>query len=253
MLFAWDNKVDAGTIISVSSELSTLPATNIQHAHLSRQWRTNAANTAHVVVDLGAATSVSLLGVFGTNLTPAATYRLRGSANSDGITAPVYDSTLASAGVKTGYGAIYKSFGPASARYWRLDLVDASLTDIQVGRVFLGPHWTTSINMELDWKIAWADPSEVAHSYGGQSYTDVRPKRRVLEFALNLPSESEMFTNAFAMAKANGVTKDVLAIPDIASAFLSEHSVWGLLNESTPIIQPRIEVFRQRFTVTERL
>jgi hypothetical protein len=119
--------------------------------------------------------------------------------------------------------------------------------------MFLGPSWTPSVNMQLDWRLTVLDQSRISYSYGGQTYADVRPKVRVLDFVLDFMNEDEMFANAFAIAKANGIVDDVLAIPDIDSVYRSEQSVWGLLASSEPISEPRIQLYRQRFTVTERL
>jgi hypothetical protein len=254
MIIAWENKLDAATITSVGSQISTLPATNVQNAHLSKKWYTAAAvNSSFFVFDFGASTSLSMLAVLGTNLTATATYRLRQSANSDGVTSPVYDSGTVTASVKTGYGAIYKQHGPASARYGRLDITDASLTQLQIGRVFLGPHWTPSINELFGWSVTPMDESEVHESYGKQSHPDVRPKRRLLSFTLDYMDEAEMYTNAFKAQADNGVVKDVLAIPDLTSSYVSEQSVYGLLSVSQPLVHRTFKAFRQEFRIKERL
>lgn len=254
MIIAWDNLLDAATITSVGSQIASLPAVNVQQVHLSRKWHTAAAVTSSfIVIDFGAAVSPRILAVLGTNLTASATYRLRGSATSDGITSPVYDSGTVSAGVKTGYGAIYKAISTGTARYWRLDLTDATLANLQIGRVVLAPSWSPTVNMQYEWSVTALDETRIVRSYGGQSYPDVRPKRRVLSFVLDYMSESEMYTNAFALAMANGVSTDVLAVPSLSSTFLSEQSVWGQIMQSEPLIEPRIGLFRQRFSVAERL
>jgi hypothetical protein len=62
-----------------------------------------------------------------------------------------------------------------------------------------------------------------------------------------------MYDNAFALARAHGIVGDILAIPDVASTYASEQSVWGQLAASEPISEPRLGLFRQRFSVVERL
>jgi hypothetical protein len=55
MRLAWDNKFDGATIISVGSEIATLPGINVQTAHLSQKWYTQAAvNSSFLIFDLGA-------------------------------------------------------------------------------------------------------------------------------------------------------------------------------------------------------
>jgi hypothetical protein len=254
MIICWDNKVDGATITSVGSEVATLPGTNVQSAHLSQRWYTQpATNSSFLIFDLGSALACAMLGVFGTNLTSSATYRLRGSANPDGVTSPVYDSGTVSAGVKTGYGNVIKPFGSASARYWRLDLTDASLTQLQIGRVLLGPSWTHGKTLIYGWGATPNDPSPVAKSRGGQSFPDIRPKCRMLDFRLDFLLEAEIFDNAFAMARANGVVKDVLVVPIESSSYISEQSVWGLVQPYEPVIHRLSQTFTQKFRVEERL
>jgi hypothetical protein len=253
ILIAWDNKADAATL-TAGSEISTLPATNVQNEHLSKKWHTDGVNSSNLTLDMGSSVACALLGVLGTNLTAAATLRLRASDTDPTATSSLLlDTGTIAAGVKAGYGAAYKSFASTTARYWRLDLTDTSLSNLQVGRLFLGPRWQPTINMELDWSVVPLDESEVEESYGGQEYANERPQRRVLRFALGFMNEAEMYGNPFAMARANGIVRDVLAIPDIDGSYLSEQAVWGRLATSEPLVNDRLGIFRQRFQVRERL
>lgn len=255
MLIAWDNKVDAA-VVSAGSQVATLPATNVQLAHLALKWGTAAGvKSSYLLFDLGAALACALLAVLGSNLTPTATMRLRAStADPTAVAGDLLDTGTISGNVKTGYGAIYYSFNSVSARYWRLDLTDASLADnLQVGRVVLAPKWAPTVGQLYGWDIEPLDPSNISKSYGGQAYADIRPQQRVLNFTLDFLSESEMFANAFALARANGVVKDVLAIPFETGARVSEQSVWGLVRASRPLVHRLSQIYRQDFQIEERL
>lgn len=255
MLIAWDNQGDAATV-AAASEIVTLPGSNVQQPHLSRKWHTAAGvKSSNLILDMGASVACSLGALLGSNLGASATVRWRASDADPTVTASLLlDTGVVSAGAKAGYGASYKSWASVSARYWRVDPADATVADnLQIGRVFLGPHWAPSVNMELDWSVTALDRSQVDESYGGQSYADVRPQKRVLQFSLDFMSEAEMYGNAFALARASGVVRDILAIPDIAGAFLPEQAVWGLLGASEPLKNERLGLYRQRFTVMERL
>lgn len=255
MLIAWDNKADAASL-SASSELAALPGSNVQQAHVAQKWNTAAGVTsAYLTFDMLGSVSCGLLAVLGTNLTAAATRRLRASdADPTAAAGDLYDSGSAAAGVKAGYGDAYLSFTAVAARYWRLDLADASITTgLQVGRVFLGPKWTTSESHEWGWSVTPLDESKVVESYGGQSFADVRPQRRVLRFGLKFMTEAEMYGNAFALARAQGVVRDVLAIPSVTSAYLSEQAVFGLCEASEPLVQERHRNYQQKFTIRQRL
>jgi hypothetical protein len=254
MLLAWTNYIDSATL-AATSEISSLPVSNVQHPHISRRWHTfNGVSSAAITADLISAFDCSLFGLFGTNLTDDATLRLRASnVDPTALTTTVLDTGTINAGVKTGFGTAILSYSTINARYYRADITDTSLANLQIGRAFIGPHWAPSVNMQLDWKLIVEDPSRVAYSYGGQAYSDTRPKRRVIDFVLDFMNEAEMFANAFALARANGIVKDILAVPDITSAYRSEQTIWGLVAVSEPISEPRIGLYRQRFTITERL
>lgn len=255
MIIAWDNKADAAAL-TTDSELATLPSSNVQQPHVSRKWHTAASiKSAYLLMTMASSLSCGLLALLGTNFTAAGTLRLRGSdSDATGVTGEKYDSGTVNAGVVAGYGAAYKSFTAAAARYWRLDLADASVaSNLQVGRVFLGPSWTPAVNMEYGWGVASMDSSDLDESYGGQDYADIRPQRRLLQFSLGFQSEAELYGNAFAMARANGRVHDVLAIPDASGAYLSQQAVWGLVQTSEPLINERLGIYRQKFTIKERL
>jgi hypothetical protein len=255
MLIAWDNLADAATV-TADSEQSTAPGANVQNAHVSRKWiAVEGINDVSLLFDMGSSVACAILAVLGSNLTATATLRLRGSdSDATGVTGEKYDSTLINAGAKAGYGAAYLSFTSAAARYWLLDLADAAVTTLEVGRVFLGPKWTPAVNHGFGWSVVSQDDSKVARSYGGQSFADVRPQRRIIQFTFGFNSEAEMYGNAFAMARANGVVVDVLAVNDIAATgYKSEQSVFGLCSASEPIVNENYGIFRQKFSIEERL
>lgn len=262
MIIAWDNKADAATV-TTDSEIATLPASNVQTQHVAQKWHTAAGvKSAYLLLDLLASLSCAVLAVLGTNLTSAATIRIRASdADPTGAAGEKYDSGTVSAGIKAGYGAIYKSFAAASARYWRIDLADASLPDnMQVGRVFLGPSWvpaTSGANnaggQDYGWAITPLDPSAVDESYGGQEYGDERPQRRQVDFILNWLTKAEAFDNALAMARSAGIVRDVLAINDPTETYLSEQAVYGRMTSLAPIQNRLTTLWAQKFTIRERL
>ena len=256
MLIAWINEADASTITQVGSEIATLPGTNVQQPHVSRKWHTAAGvKSSYLVFDRGASKLMQLLAVLGTNLTAAATLQLRASdADPNAVASLLLDTGVINAGVKAGYGAAYKAVTATTARYWRLDLTDTTVPDnLQIGRVFLGPRWQTASNQNYGWNVTPLDPSDTAESYGGQEYADERPQRRQVQFVLDWLTKAEAFDNALAMARANGIVRDVLAINDIADTYLSEQAVWGRLTAFDPIFHRSTNFWSQKFTVRERL
>jgi hypothetical protein len=255
MIIAWDNLADDAAL-AASSELNEQPASYVQDPRVSRKWGTaSAVKSATLLMDLGSTQTCALLALLGLNLTTGGTYRLRGSiTDSTGVTGEVYDSGTLAIGLKVGYGAVYKSFTAAAARYWLLNLDDTSVPDnLEVGRVFLGPKWTPTVAQQYGWSVQVDDPRKLSESVGGQIYADERPQKRVLNFELAFLTEAEMYANAFAMARANGTVRDVLAISDDTGTYVSEQAVYGLLTANEPLIHERYNVFRQKYQIRERL
>lgn len=255
MRLAWDNLWDTAAL-TTGSEIATLPGTNVQKAHLSRKWHTAAGvKSSHQIADLGSAKSLSLGALFGTNLTAAATVRWRASTLDPTVVANLLlDTGVVNAGVKAGYGQSIKAWNAVAARYWRVDIDDATVPDnLQTGRIFGGPSWTHAKSMLFGWGVTPLDESPVEETEGGQEFPDPKAKRRVLDFALDYLTEAEAYDNPFAMARAAGVVEDVLAIPFENGAYISEQAVWGLCRGPRPLVHRLSQTFALRFTVRERL
>jgi hypothetical protein len=256
MLIGYLNKADAAAL-STDSEIATLPASNVKLAHVAKKWYTAAGVTAaYLIFDLGSAIACDVVALLGTNLTPTGTIRVRASTADPTVVGTLLrDTGVLTGAAKAGYGAIYKSFSTATARYWRIDLSDPAVAEgnLRVGRVFLGPSWTPTVPQLFDWSVVSLDESPGDASYAGQEYDDEKPQRRVLSFTLDYLAEAEMYGNAFALARANGIVRDVLAIPDIAGSYLSEQAVFGKLAAAEPIFHRLPQIYRQKFTVRERL
>lgn len=256
MLLGWINRADAA-LLTTNSELSTLPASNVQQAHVAQKWHTAAGvKSAYIVFDMGSSVACQLLGILGANLTASATVRLRASVTDPAATGSLaLDTGSLAATAKTGYGQSYHDFTNTTARYWRLDLADATVADnLQIGRVFLGPRWAPSSNQEYGWSVQVRDPSQVDRGYGGQKYANTKPQMRLLQFSLSFMTEAEMYANAFALARAAGVVGDVLAVHNtLGGAYIAEQSVWGALLDVQPLVHENYGIFRQKITIEETL
>jgi hypothetical protein len=255
MLIAWRNLADDAVLTS-DSEAATLPASNVQQEHVVRVWRTVAGvKSAYLIFDMGSAVACSVLAALGLNFTASATVRVRASdADATVESSLLLDTGVLDAEVVDGYGAIYKSFTETAARYWRIDFADAGVESyLQVGRIFLGPSWTPTHRMLLGASYTSDDPSIIGRSRAGQQFADILPQRRVLQFELAFMDEEEMFTNAFAIARAAGRVSDVLVIPNPSSDYLSQRSIFGTLAASQPLVNDVLYLYRQKFIVEERL
>ena len=72
---------DAATIHSKSGEVTTLPVSNLQNFQPGKVWRvTSGLDKVWVVLDLGSAIAVNLVGLLATNVSSAATLRVMADA-----------------------------------------------------------------------------------------------------------------------------------------------------------------------------
>lgn len=259
MLIAWENLADDGTVTATSAAASA-PATNVQNEHIAKKWiAASAVASASLIFDMGSSVACGILGVLGSNMVGTGTVRLRGSdSDPTGAAGEKYDSSTdpdtTSVLPKAGYGNAYIYFSEKSARYWRIDLALGVAGTIEAGRVFLGPKWTPDYDKVEGGSMLAQDDSKVTKSYGGQSFVDTLPQRRVKQFTLYSDSIADLVGNAFAMARAAGIAMDVLAVDNaVASAYIQEHSVWGMCTASEPLVNENIGVYRQRFNIEERL
>lgn len=255
MKLAWINRFD-DAIIEAGSAISSLPVANLKNPQLAVKWQSaGGITTTYILADLGAQYPIECVAVLGTNLTTAGTIRIRGS-NSDNtaVTGEIVDTGTLSNTLKTGYRHIYRVLAAEyTARYWRIDLTDATLDKISAGRVFLGPAWTPSKAMLFGWGVTYHDASRTTRSKGGQVYADQSFRFRSIDFTLAFMNQAEMFNNSFEIDRANGLTKDVLFIPDENGTFNSEMSIYGLVIGSLPLNHQTYQIYRQRYRIEERL
>lgn len=177
----WDNKADAGSILA-SSQVSTMPASEVQTYPRTRRWR-SAAAAAHLDLTLAAATAIQGLALADHNLPATGTITLTGWSNAIGGTV-VYGPTVLDAwpGQTIPAGAlatrVHLLAAPVTARYWRVAFAGTGLAYIELGRLFLGPIW------QPDSGVAWGGSHGVTHrstaaeSPGGQVSGTWRPPRR---------------------------------------------------------------------------
>jgi len=254
MRLAWVNRFD-DAIIEAGSRTPNLPPQNLRDPHMPVKWFSETGVTStHILADIGSSQPIGAVCVLGTNLTSAATLRVRGSiSDNTGIAGEVYDSGTLSNVIDDDYPNFYHVFNDVSARYWRINITDDTLLNLRAGRVFIGPTWVPTKAMQFGWGMTWADASRRTKSRGGQSYIDVGYRFRVMDFTLSFMDQSEMYTNAFELARRNGLNQDILVVPDDQNTLLHEISIFGLVTSSFPITHSNFNVYQQKYRVEERI
>lgn len=248
-----DHVVEDNVVISSDSELAAQPAANVASPHIAEKHKTNAANSAYIQFDFVSAVSHQVLACVGTNLTAAATHRIRLSTTS-AAAGDVIDTSTVAASATAAYPAIYHVLASAvSARYLRWDFEDTSLSYLEFGRVFTGSMWRPSNNLLYNWGISYDDRSRKTFSVTGQTFVDKIKAPRILTFTLDFMNEAEMFDNAFEIDRISGLKEDIVVMRDDAGVYRNEQSILGLMTKSTPIVQTAFQIFRKNYTVEERL
>jgi hypothetical protein len=204
---------------STGSWSTDLPLANLQDERLHRVARSTDALAASskFVVDLKRDCAIAAMAIPVHNLTKDATFRIRGSANSNGTTSPVYDSTTLSAfdpavtaqDLADGNLALKHVFSPAAAtaRYWCIEVIDTGNADghIDLGRLCLGALYQPSINIAYDAEDNLESESTVKITDGASSIVDDRPRRRTLSAMIpNLP-DSEVYAYIRKMQRQLGI------------------------------------------------
>lgn len=179
---AWQNEIElkTGLTISSSSELSTMPWTNVKNQVPSKKGRTNASTTLVLTFDFGEAVNVSHTILTAHNLTALAGVTIEGATDAG------FSASLFTAGVTVVVAnPVISNFTAISRRYWRWSITDAGNSDgyIEAGHTFFGVR----DQFELpDFSIVWErlDPSVNVRALNGALTSFTRSKFRRIELPL---------------------------------------------------------------------
>lgn len=253
LVIGYQDRVPGGTV-TASTQVGTLPAINMQHPALSPQkWRST-GNTASILLDMGATYSIGATALLGTNLTAAATWRIRLAATS-ALTSPTFDTgaVQVSAGVDPAYGAAIRIFGSSpSGRWLGIDLTDTSLAFLEVGRWWAGTAWQPARNYEFGIKRAWRDTTRQTLTEAGQAWVDRGVTARSWSLTLPAIQGTERDTHLETMGRVVGLREDVLVVLDPSSSNLGRDSLFGLLTEGIASQHRRVNAHAASFTIVER-
>jgi hypothetical protein len=214
-LFLSSRYLDAATVAS-SSELSSLPAANVQDMRPDKTWRAMAAS-AYLTVDFGADVAANALAVIWPGPDASATLRWRMASSAAAVTsAPAVDTTVLSAWPASGkpadpdwpyYFSLLTWSNSTGYRYGRLDIADA--ITVEVSRLFVGPKFVPTANVDLNPSLGLQSPGYANRTMWGKLYTDVRgPPSRLLTLPMSSIAETEMTDDLFELQRYAGVARD---------------------------------------------
>ena len=249
---AYINLADAG-MITASSQKLLAPPSLLRDPHVLRRWRGNNGASDYFVVDLLGLKSVDTFGVFGLTLSAAGTIRVRASsADSSGAAADVYDSGAVTV------DTLYNSFvglmsSSALARYVRVDLSDPGADQVEAGRIFVGLREEFAINFKYDWNVQWFDRSTRTKTRGGQTQVFADNCYRVADITFDFLSPDQRYGLIESIDRINGLRTDILMIMEPNAANMAQRSIWGLVQDITPVSQSFFDVFSKQYKIEERL
>jgi hypothetical protein len=281
MIIASRNHAD-GAAYSGGAWSAALPAGNLADRQLARVARSLGVDPAgtRFLATFERPVPVSFVALWRHNMTQSGRWRVRLGRDALGMDAD-YDTGLCDAwpeampfgagewgefqwGGKLDpeeaatYGVAAFHLPPSSvmARWLRVDLDDPENPAgyLQAARLFAGPVWRPSINMQYGWSIRQVDESRRTRSRGGQTYVDLVPRYRRLSFALDHLGIDEMFANAYELDRLKGVAGDLIVIPDPDERrHLHRQAILGALADTSPIEQRVFGLYAKTFTVEELL
>lgn len=240
-MIGFPNHADS-TTLSAGLWLAALPLNNLKSHIIGKVARSSTAALADTKfdIDLGSEKKIRISALVNHNFSLDAKYRLRASTVSNFATT-VYDSgwfdvwpaVYPSASLdwedanwwsgkytdeqRAGYTATLVEAESANvlARYWRWEIDDTTNAAgyVQIGRLFIGPAWQPTYNMNYGASAAWETKTEVQEALGGAEYFQRRTPYRVQNIVLDMTLD-EGLANAFEIQRRAGIDAEVLWIFD---------------------------------------
>lgn len=216
ILFMFDNAADRATI-SATSEVASLPASNLLDAQRSQVWRSTSGADQSIDITLaaGEVTPIGAVALVDHNLTPGGSIRLQGWSDAIAGSAQTVDVTVEPWAAFYGYGVGQYGVGGyggtpnqgtrtllrpivfiplpdfSQDRYWRITLSDSSLSYHQAGRIYLGGVWQPKVNISRGWTLRREGRTRKIETRGGQAYGNKSAGRVSIECRLDWLSPAD--------------------------------------------------------------
>ncbi|MBK8157995.1 MAG: hypothetical protein IPK59_04115 [Rhodospirillaceae bacterium] len=258
---SWINHLKAATL-AASSEVGSLSAANLLVDHLATKWRSAPGTAAFITADLTAAKPCRLFGIFGSNVTPAATWRVRLSSSA-AHAGDLYDSGVVAMGAVVVNTVLKRNIAQAAlllpaainARYVKIDLSDASiaLNYVEAGAAWAGDAWQPAYGRSWGAVDGFKDEGPASYSEGGQKYIIRRDRQRVQQFSLDNLTDAERYNQVSALDRLAGRVENILVVPEPGGAYQNHDTVFGTLSALGAVTRRQVNLRARRFEIEERL
>lgn len=249
--------------LEASSAVGSMPVSHLQRFQPTDWWQTTTMDISGQYLDivLPAGAEWNLISLLYTNAISTTEWRVRAADDKGDVTsAPPFDTTFVShwpvAGLE-GWEWTHSLLWLPTARterYLRIDVRDANLDFYRAGRLYVANGWQPSHHVKYGWGSGHQENKRQQRAEGGAVFPRIQPRLRVLNGRLNFLDEDEMFSQAWELDRARGVSEDVLAILDPTHAtHVHRWMVYGLMRDLPPIVNEAYEVFEKPFEIEEAI
>ncbi len=248
--FLLRNLADAA-VVTASSEVSTLPATNVQTPQRTTVWRSTGVGSQWIKFDLGAAKKVSVIAFTGIN----ADWATAGGFNLRANTTDSWGSVVWESGFQPWFEVSFGTDGapwldyfgpdlfsrqvpriyflpsPQTLRWWSIDIAGTlnSAGYDQIGRIYLGDYFEPAHGYLRRWQEVIIDPSRVARSLGGQDLVDVRDHRRQVNLAFNSLTSDDVRDHLMLLLRQARAKESWLCLDPTTAEGRLRHTYYGRL------------------------
>lgn len=208
-------------VVTASSVQGSLSADYVQVMDPAQVWRATGCAAEYLDFAFDGAVAANALVIVGHNLSALATLRLRLAATAADVTAaPAVDTTALSAWPSSGkHGALDWPYefslltwsNSTAYGFGRLDIEDPTNPDgfVQAGRLFCGPGFVPSANVDNTPRLGLISPDEAARTPFGRSIGDSRgPAARAMEVTFSHLDEDEMGDELLELQRYCGLARD---------------------------------------------
>lgn len=245
---------DSATLTG-STALGDNTVGNLQKRSLSRVWRSSDETASYINIDFGEAVEIDFISIVKHNGTASGSVTIKA-----GTTDAVSDYNSGSLDLITGTDVGYDSnmfmalITAQTYRHWKIEIDDTGNPDgyFQAGRVYLSKAFQPTINMSYGVMDGFRDNSRVSRTLSGDGVPVIRAPLKALEVSMEFGNKDEMYGTLYDIDRLRGISKDVLFIqdPEETTHFQRKY-IYGLMEETTPIVNEYFNLFQKSFKILE--
>ncbi|UPJ55396.1 hypothetical protein [Bradyrhizobium sp. 192] len=234
------DNVAAGAGIAASSQVLTMPASNLKTPHPSQRWR-SLSPADWFVADKGAGVSADTVLINGLTCGPNTQVRLRlSSIDATGVAGDVLDTgpiaSLAGPAFDIEYGAFLWLLSTTAVwRYTRFDIADPDALYVEAGCLVEGGREAFTYNFAPGDTVQNVDRSRVSTTASGITLIWDDNGFRRINLSFNAVTTAQRYGLVERLDRVKGRKRNVLLIIDPESENLPRDSIYGLVIDQTPI------------------